>query len=337
MTTGNPLSRNLPIRQTDVARRAGVSTATVSRVLNGSGAVRADVRLRVEAAMADLGYIPHVGARSLATRRTRTLGAIIPTLNNAIFAAGVDSFEAEARRLGHSLVISVSNYDPGQEAQLIRQMIERQVDGLMLVGHDRPETARAMLAAADLPYLCAWTFDASAPGPDIGFDNRAAMVPIVDHLVAGGRRRIAMLSGLTPGNDRARDRLAGARARLDDHGLALAALIELRYSISEGRAALRDLLNHKPDAVICGNDVIAYGALSAARGAGLSVPSDIAVTGFDDLPLSADLNPALTSVAVPAAEMGRLAAAELIGARAEIRPVGSRRMETQLVIRASSR
>ncbi|NJM83227.1 MAG: LacI family DNA-binding transcriptional regulator [Tabrizicola sp.] len=323
--------------QTDVAQAAGVSTATVSRVLNGSLLVRDEVRARVEAAISALGYIPHESARSLATRRSRALGAVIPTLNNAIFASGVNALEQAARERGYSLVISISNYDLDLEAVLVRQMIERGVDGLMLVGNDHTAAARALLATTRLRHICAWAWAEDAASPNIGFDNAAAMAEVVDHLVADGYRRIAMLAGPTAGNDRARDRVQGAVKRLAGHGLSLVNLIETPYSIREARAAAIPLLAARPDAVICGNDVIAFGVHFAAREAGLAIPDDIAITGFDDLTLTAELSPAITTVTVPAAEMGRLCAQHLIDAiETDTDPV-SLRLDTRLVIRQTTR
>ena len=324
------------VRQSDVARHAGVSTATVSRVLNGSPLVRGEVRARVEVSIAALGYLPHAGARSLARRRSGTLGAVVPTLENAIFAAGLNAFEAEAREAGYGLVISVSNYDPAQEVAAIRQMVARGVEGLLLVGNDRAEEARDLLAAAGTSHACAWAYDEDAAGPNVGFDNATAMAKVADHLVGLGRRRIAMLAGVQEGNDRARARLEGLQARLDAHGLAPVAVAETRYSIGRAKEAARSLIAARPDSLVCGNDVIAYGVLSAARGAGLSVPDDLAVTGFDDLPLSAEIAPALTTVHVPARRMGRRAATALIAAAAGGPRVTPTRLETHLVVRATT-
>ena len=324
------------MRQSDVARHAGVSTATVSRVLNGSPLVRNEVRARVEASIAALGYLPHAGARSLARRRSGTLGAVVPTLENAIFAAGLNAFEAEAREAGYGLVISVSNYDSAQEVAAIRQMIARGVEGLLLVGNDRAEEARDLLATTGTSHACAWAYDEEAAGPNVGFDNATAMAEVADHLVGLGRRRIAMLAGVQEGNDRARTRLEGLRARLDAHGLEPVAVAETRYSVARAKEAARSLIAARPDALVCGNDVIAYGVLSAARKAGLSVPDDLAVTGFDDLPLSAEIAPALTTVHVPARRMGRRAAAVLIAAAAGGPRVRPTRLETHLVVRATT-
>ena len=324
------------VRQADVARAAGVSTATVSRVLNGSPLVSDDVRARVEAVIDRTGYLPDQGARSLATRRSRALGAIVPTLENAIFAAGLNAFEAEAREAGFALMIAVSNYDPAQEAALIRQMAARGVEGLLLVGNDRDPEAGAFLDRAGLRHVCAWAHDPDAERPNVGFDNAAAMAPVVDHLLATGRRRVAVLAGVQDGNDRARRRLEGARQRLVDHGLTPVAVAECRYSLRQAREAFGSLAEARPDAVICGNDVIAFGVLSAARRVGMRAPDDVAVTGFDDLPLALEFNPPLTTVHVPARRMGARAAVALISSARDGAEVTSSQLSTHLEIRGST-
>ncbi len=326
------------VTQLDIARAARVSTASVSRVLNAMPSVRPEVRDRVKAAMAELNYIPHQGARALAMRRSRTLGAIIPTLNNAIFAQGINAFENAARDRGYTLILSLSNYDLAQERLLVRNMIERGVDGLLLVGNDHLPECFEMLRGAGLRHLCAWTHRAQAPAPNVGFSNARAVAAVVDHLVGLGHREMAMLAGITEGNDRARERVRGVRDRLAHHGLDLRCdrLVEVAYSIREARRVFPRLMRTGPTAVICGNDVIAFGALFAARAAGLSVPADLSVTGFDNLALSGELTPAITTIDVPTDAMGRASADALIDALETDAPVRGRVLPTRLLIRAST-
>lgn len=326
------------VTQMDIAQAAGVSTASVSRVLNGSPLVKPEVRLRVEAAMAALNYIPDHTARTLAMRRSRTLGAIIPTLRNAIFADGINAFERAARERGYALILSVSNYDLDNERELVRTMIARGVDGLLLVGNDRLPESYQSLRAADVRHLCAWTHRDDAPAANVGFSNVAAIAEVVDHLVDLGHREFGMLAGVTRGNDRARERVGGARDRLARHGLALpdARVLEVAYSIREARRVFPILMQTGPTAVICGNDVIAFGALFAARAAGLSVPSDISITGFDNLTLSGELAPGITTVNVPAEAMGQVSAEALIDSLESDAPVQGRVLPTQLLVRGST-
>ena len=326
--------------QLDVARAAGVSTASVSRVLNGIGPINASIRSRVESAIAALGYVPNDGARALVTRRSMVLGAIIPTLNNAIFAEGINAFEAEARRHGYTLVLSVSNYDLDDERVLVGRMVQRGVDGLLLVGNEHLPASFQVLRRAAIPHVCSWTFDDDPPAANVGFRNAAAMTEIVDLLVALGHRRIAMLAGITLGNDRALSRVEAVRLRLAGHGLALVPglLIECPYTIRDARDAFCVLWDRaapgaRPTAVICGNDVIAVGALLEARRRGIALPGSLSITGFDNLAISAEIDPAITTVDVPAEAMGREAAAALIRAIDDGSPVESRLLSTRLIVR----
>ena len=311
------------ITQADVARAAGVSTASVSRVLNGSDLVSPEVRRRIETAMADLDYVPNETARALALRHTRVLGAIIPTLNNAIFAEGINAFEQAARQRGYTLLLAVSNYDLEEERHLVRNMIERGVEGLQSAG---------------LRHVCTWTYAEAAPAPNVGFSNTAAVAALVDHLVGLGHRRIAMLSGLTATNDRARERMRGVRERVAGHSLDLPAerIIEIPYSIRAARRVFPSIMASKPTAVICGNDVIAFGAVFEAKAMGLSVPGDVSITGFDNLNLSSELDPPITTVDVPAEQMGAAAANALADAIEGDCEVVGQSFETKLLVRGTT-
>ena len=322
----------------DVAKLAGVSSATVSRVLNKSNLVKPEIRQRVEDAMQQLQYMPNAAARSLASRKTRTLGAIIPTLNNAIFAEGINAFETAARELDYTLLLSVSHYDLEDEQQITRKMIEQGVDGLLLVGNEHAAATYEMLRNARLRHACVWTYLPESPVPNIGFSNTAAISLVVDHLVRIGHKKMAMLAGETAGNDRARERLEGARLRMMDHNLSLPdeMVVESPYSIRTAREKFQLLMAKKPTAVICGNDVIAFGAVLEARAMGLAIPGDIAITGFDNLPLSGELSPAITTVDVLAVEMGEYSARALITAIHNNTEVVSRQFDTRLIIRETT-
>ncbi len=329
--------RQLPT-QTDVAEAAGVSTATVSRVINNQGAITPSARQRVQEAIERLNYVPHAGARALAMQRTHTLGAIIPTLNNAIFAEGINAFERTAQSLGYTLLLSVSQQDLQHELALVIKMIERGVDGLLLVGNMHEEAVFDRLEQAEVSHVCTWAYDPAARAANIGFDNAQSMHAVVDHLVTLGHHNVGMLAGQVQHNDRARDRVVGVRSRLNHHGLSLseANIIELEYAIEPSRVALRQLLNRGVTAVVCGNDVIAYGALLEAQTLGRRVPEDLSITGFDDLSLSAQLNPALTSVQVNAVAMGKAAARQLTDAVEGRADMASVQMPTQLVVRQTT-
>ena len=299
----------------DVARAAGVSTATVSRCLNDAEKVTEKTRERVLAAVERLGYTPNFGARAMAAKRTFTIGAIIPTMENAIFARGIQAFQEALHDRGYTLLVSSTGYKPDREAEQIRALIARGADGLLLIGYERHADVYSYLQKRGVPTLLAWAFDAGNPHPAIGFDNRAAMRTLAQHVLGMGHRRIAVISADTDGNDRAAQRLAGIRDAMSE--LALdpdIPVIETPYGIEHGAEALERLMSQAtpPTAVICGNDLLAVGAVLRAQALGLRVPQDVSITGFDDMDVARIVTPQLTTMQVPHREMGRRAAEALV-------------------------
>ncbi|MFU1478006.1 LacI family DNA-binding transcriptional regulator [Roseovarius sp. C7] len=299
----------------DVARLAGVSTATVSRCLNAPDKVVERTRLRVLEAVRELGYLPNFGARAMVARRTNTIGAIIPTMANAIFAKGLQAFQEEARALGYQLLVASSSYRADLEEEQARALVARGADGLLLIGLERAETLTAFLAQRGLPAVVAWTHAEEAGLPTVGFDNRAAMRGLAEEVLRRGHQRVAMISAPVAHNDRARARLDGVRDALRAAGLGEdLPVIETGYGLDEGGAALAQLMQREtpPTVVMCGNDVLAAGAIRQAGRLGLRVPEDVSITGFDDIELATLVTPALTTVHVPHQEMGRRAAQCLV-------------------------
>ncbi len=321
----------------DVARRAQVSTATVSRCLNTPERVVEQTRRRVLEAVDDLGYAPNFGARALAGRRTNTIGAVIPTMENAIFARGLQAFQEELGEAGFTLLVASSSYRPDLEAAQIRTLAARGADGLLLIGHHRDTALYRFLEARGIPALVAWAHDPAAPVPSVGFDNRQAMAELATRVIGFGHRRIGVISAVRATNDRARERVDGVRAAMAAAGLGEEAmtLIETPYLIENGARAFARLMETRPrpSAVICGNDVLAVGALTRAREMGLSVPGDVSVTGFDDIELAQVVRPALTTVHVPHRQMGQEAARMLTRMVKGDTAVESVRLATELCLR----
>lgn len=323
----------------DVARLSGVSTATVSRCLNTPNRVSEATRDRVNRAVADLGYSPNFGARALAAKRTNTIGAIVPTMENAIFARALQSFQEELSKSGVTMLVASSAYKPEVEAEQIRTLVARGADGLLLIGHQRDPALYEFLEKQGVPALVAWVHDEAAARPSIGFDNRAAMAALTENVLALGHRRIAMISADTSANDRARARVLGVRQTLNAAGLNGAALplVETSYGIGEGGAAFARLMQAEtpPTVVICGNDVLAVGAMVRARKMGLVVPDDVSVTGFDDLEIASITSPPLTTVRAPHQEMGREAArvlVQMVGGKA---PGSIAPLATKIILRGT--
>lgn len=323
----------------DVARAAGVSTATVSRCLNTPERVVERTRSRVLEAVERLGYTPNFGARVMAAKRTMTIGAIVPTLENAIFARGLQAFQEEVTRAGYTLLMASSAYQPDLEAEQIKSLVARGADGLLLIGHDRDPKIYDYLRTQGVASVIAWTYDENAPQVAVGFDNRAGMFGLADRVLALGHRRIAVISGVQLGNDRVRQRIDGVRAAAQAHGLEPDAVdvIESVYDISAGGDALAALMGAPmpPTAVLCVNDVLAVGALKRAQAMGLNVPGDVSITGFDDSELAILVEPPLTTVRVPHRAMGLAAARELVGMVENKGNGTSHRLETSIKLRAS--
>ena len=275
----------------------------------------------------------------MASKRTYTIGAIIPTMENSIFAAGIQAFQETLSAAGKTLLLASSAYDPATEEAQIRTLVARGAEGLLLIGHARSDAVYAFLEARNMPTLVAWVHDTSAPRLSVGFDNHAAMKNLAAKAIGMGHERIGMISALQAGNDRVAARIAGVRAAMDAVGLEPddLALVETTYSMATGATALDDLMSRgsPPTLIICANDVLAVGALRQAQRRGLRVPEDVSITGFDDTELALITDPPLTSVRVPHAQMGANAAEVLIRMIDGEPPQDSLALTTDLQVRGS--
>lgn len=326
----------------DVARHAGVSTASVSRTINSPDIVRPELRKRVEAAIRDLGYIPSGAARALASSQTRAIGAIVPTLDNAIFASGISSLQRRLAQWGYTLLVAASEYDLEQEVREAHALLCHGVEGLMLVGEAHAPELYNLLERYQLPFVNCWTYRASSDHPCIGFDNEGAARRLTEYLIDLGHRDIAMIAGVSQSNDRARARIQGVRAALAAIGRELEEqrFVEQPYGVADGRNGMRELLNscaQPPTAVICGNDVLAIGAIFECQSRGLEIPAAISITGFDDLSISAHLQPGLTTVKVPSSEMGAKAADFLVKRINGETTLLHTEIETTLIVRGTTK
>ncbi len=332
-------SGNLPTLA-DVATRAAVSTATVSRFFSAPEKIKPALFQRVQEAINELGYTPHGAARALASQRSNTIGAVIPTLDNAIFATVIQTFQKELAARGKTLLLAATDYEPGRERGQIENLIVRGLDGLMLTGEDRDPAIYALLDRRGIRYANTYVHHPTSPYPTIGFDNRRAMRKLVDYLLDLGHQSFAMIAGITKGNDRARERILGVQDALERKNLRLdpASVLERPYSLAAGRDALRQLMtrSERPTAVVCGNDVLALGALLEASAMKIKVPADISITGFDDLDLAREIPPGLTTIHAPLEEMGRQTAAYLLDAVSLGVSVPHIDLPTELVVRGST-
>lgn len=323
----------------DVARRAGVHKATASRALSVPGKISPATVARVRAAMRELGYVANGVARALSTRRTRTVGSILPTLNNAIYAVSTVSLERRLERSDYVLIVACHEFNPAAETRALEAMLDRGVDGLVLVGQEHSRATLARLRASGVPHVFTWSA-AVGRRPTVGFDNREAGRLVARHLLELGHRRIAMVAGLISGNDRARERLAGVRDALEQAGMRLPddRVTQRPYTLEGGAEGLTQLMQspNPPTALICGNDVQALGALRAARVMRIPVPGALSITGFDDMPMARVVSPELTTVHLPMEEVGWNAGELLLGMMGEAVGPVARDLPITLVARESS-
>lgn len=301
----------------DVARLAQVSTATVSRVYNEPDRVSPIVRERVLQAANELGWIPNAAGRALASTRTHIAGAIIPTLDDQVFASQVAGMQAVLAERGITLFLGCSNYDPAQAFTQVRAMLARGVEAIAIVGEAHPPELFDALTQARVPYAITYAYRDGSPHHCIGFDNRAAFVEIAEHLIELGHRAFATVIQPARDNDRVQARIAGIRQALERHGLAVrpSHMFEGPATIAFGRESLRKIWQNsgeRPTAIICGNDQLAIGVLLEAAELGIEVPRQLSVTGFDDIALAQEIHPSLTTLRVDTAEIGRRAARYLL-------------------------
>ncbi|AOR79186.1 LacI family DNA-binding transcriptional regulator [Novosphingobium resinovorum] len=318
----------------DVARRAGVGKVTVSRLLNSPSTVAPATREAIRRAIEELGYLPSSAARALASKRSHLIGAVVPTLDNPIFANCLDGLQKEVAAAGSTLLLATSNYDGLREAEAARILIERGAEAIMLVGAARDPALYALLDQQGVPYCLTWTADPDIDASWVGFDNAAASTSVIRYLFELGHRRFGAIAGVTAGNDRAFARLQALVDFTAAHGCTLA-VSEQRYTVDRGAVGLSEILADQPTAIICANDILAIGAMAEAQRLGFRVPDDISIAGFDDMEIAACMNPPLTTVRVNASEIGRAAAQALLGQiGGESRSM--KLVETNLIVRASS-
>lgn len=305
-----PLPRVITIRT--VAERAGCSIATVSRVINGSARTSAEVEARVRAAVEELGFRPSEIGRSLKTLRARTLGVVIPTLTNPVFAASVAGMEAEARRRHHTLLLTATDYDAAREPEVVETLVAQSVAGLVLTvtdADDNPTLDR--LDAEGIPYVLVYNEPRRAERAAVSVDNAAATFALAKTMIAAGHRRLVYVAGRFATSDRARTRYLGYLAAMSEAGLAAEPPLELDYLADPAGhgAALAGVFGAPggPTAALCSNDLLALSVMAALRALGLRVPQDVSVAGFDGIALAGAAYPSLATVDTPTRRMGERA------------------------------
>ena len=328
-----------PVTLRQIAREAGVSIATVSRALRRPQTVSAETRSRILALVARHNYVPDALAASFSSRRTGLVGLIVPTISNSIYAAFTEAVQARLQASGRKLVIANTNYSATLEREIVHKLVESRVEGVIFTGFRRDRAAYQLLRQYRIPFVVTWSTSPDATIPAISFDNFAAARAATRALITHGHRRIGLICGVSAVNDRALQRIAGYREGLAEAGIAFdpALISERMFEVAEGSAAAEAMMRqpNPPTALFCANDIQALGALFACQRLGLAVPGDVSIIGFDDLPMMRLANPALSTVRVPAQEMGEAAAAALVTAVDQDEPIQSASLVATVVVRES--
>jgi LacI family gluconate utilization system Gnt-I transcriptional repressor len=305
----------------DVAQRAGVSPMTVSRSFSAPLTVASATRARVEAAAAEIGYLPDRNAGALRTGQSNLVCAVVPSLANSLFAATLQGLADGLRERGLVLALAENRYDAAELARLCREFLALRPRGLVLHDSPRDPVLRGLLARSGVPVVEVGDLPERDASVDraIGFSNHAAAAAITRHLTARGHRRIGLLTLPPALSQRAERRIAGWRAALAEaglpHGARLVATCGPGYA--GGAEGLGRLLRVGVDAVLGGGDVLALGALIEAGRRGVRVPGDLAIASFDAHEVGEALSPRLTTLRLPRREIGLRAAAAIAGEDAE--------------------
>jgi LacI family transcriptional regulator len=323
----------------DVAERAGVSTATVSRVLSGSGGVREPLKSRVLAAAQSLAYRPNRAARDLRVRSSRTVGVLIPDIENPFFTSVICGIEEALRETDYSLLLANYSENPDQETRGLETFRAEGVRGLIFVASRAPSQLYAELGNAGMAMVAVSRVPNRLRIDQVTVANRDGAYNATAHLLRLGHKRVAIINGplaLTT----ARDRQSGYEDALRDAGLPVdeSLVVHCDFRHAEGRAAMEQLLDQAspPSALFTASNLLTLGALQAIHERALDIPGQVAIVGFDDMPWATSLRPPLTTVAQPAFEVGRTAAGLLLD-RIQ-KPAIARRqvvLETRLIVRSS--
>jgi len=295
----------------DVAREANVSMATVSRVVNGNPNVKPTTRKKVLEAIDRLGYRPNAVARGLASKKTTTVGVIIPDISSIFYSELARGIEDIATMYKYNIILSNSDQNTDKELHLLNTMLGKQVDGIVFMGGNITDVHVEEFKRSPVPIVLAASVEEQAQTPSVNINYEQAIYDSVQLLVEKGHKRIAFVSGPMSEPINSMRKLAGYKRALDEAGIAFdeALVAEGDYSYDSGIEALANLLEQsdKPTAVIAATDEMALGVIHGAQDRGVSIPEDLEVIGFDNTRLSLMVRPQLTTVVQPTYDIGAVA------------------------------
>ena len=301
----------------EVAKRAGVSIATVSRVLSRPEAVAASTRRKVMQAVTQLGYAPNSAGKHLRTAKSGKLLVIVPDISNPFYSRILQSIEETAQRAGYAVLLGDTQQDANREERYAQMLRRREAEGLIVLGHGIPAVATAMSEESSgiAPIVSGCEVNRGLNIPGVHIDNHAAARDAMEHLFGLGHRRIALVTGPMV-SALSRDRLQGATAAARSHEVERdLTVVNGDFTIESGQVAAEHLLARRepPTAIFCFNDQMAIGAMNVARVRGRQVPTDLSIVGFDDISFARYTVPPLTTVAQPVREIGQETVRLLLG------------------------
>ncbi|MEM7277118.1 MAG: LacI family DNA-binding transcriptional regulator [Pseudomonadota bacterium] len=338
------------VKLADVAQRAGVSPATVSRSLNQPDKVSAKAREKIDAAIAELNWVPHAGARALASHSSRLIGVIVATLGNPNVATGLQAIERRLAKERYSLIIACDDMDAAKQIAHARMMLERGVDALILHGEGHHPDVFSFLQSQDTPVIVNHAFAEFEGCLSVGYDAYAEFSAMTRHLVELGHTRIGLMMLTTPELELAGDKEPFERVKTKAQSIfdTLAAhklkidpshLTNTFFSINSGRRCFQKIMSSKspPTAIFCMNDQMAIGAIIESRSMNIRVPEDVSIIGCDDIELAALIEPSLTTLRPPDEAMGRAAAEQALLCITENKSASGRiEFPAEFIIRSST-
>lgn len=329
-----------PVGLREVAALASVSTATVSRAMNAPETVSPELRRRIQMVIRETGWVPSGAARALATRRTFTVGTVFPSLAQGLFANALDGLQDELNARSYTLLVAHSRYSFDEERRQAIKLVERGVDGLVLVGRQRPPELVRFLEKQNVPYVCTFVYEPDGRVPCIGPDSYRALYELTEYLIGLGHRRFGLIAQSIEGNDRAQARWNGVHAALAARGIAVLPQHALQghWSITEGRRLFRQLVagHPRPTVVMGGNPFLAVGAMLEALAMGIRVPDEMSIVGYDDIEIMQEMAIPITTMRGPSDEVGREAARVILRMIAGETDVASVELPSKMLIRAST-
>lgn len=307
------LTTHSPVTLADIAKLAGVSPVTVSRAINTPSLVKPRTLEIIETVIAKTGYVPNLLAGGLASRKTRLVAAIVPSVASTIFAETIEGLNAELVSAGYQLLLGLSGYDTERELELTRAILARRPDGIILTGISHLKETRAMLTGAGLPIIEIWDSTPSPLDTAIGFSHSAVGALVAKHLLIRGYQRYAQIGANDPRAVQRRDGFVNHLAGIAEVELPTVEM-NTPSTFQDGRAAMAQLLDRGTGTlgVFCSSDVVAHGALAEAHARGCSMPDELAIVGFGDFDFAPHTHPPLTTVRIDRRDIGLKAARSIL-------------------------